>query len=626
MSTKMKSTSRHKLPALSASLLTLMVAMPLVSTTASAEDSGSTKDRPSVSKKKPTGANSTINLVNLLVSQGVLKEEQAAALIKQAEDEAYVSREAARDATAKADEAAKAASAAASAASPPGSKRVSYVPEIVKRQLREDLRKEVMTQARAEGWASPGTYPEWASRIRFSGDFRGRWEGISYPGGGYNSIGQLYDFNSINTGSPYDLSSTNQIGAPNYNTRQDRNRTRLRARLGVDIDLYEGFTGGMRIATGSDSSPLSTNQTLGSSGGNFSKYAIWLDRAFIKYEPFKSPRLDPFGAPESIAITAGRFDNPFWSPTDLVWHKDLGFDGIALQYKEQVSPGFTPFLVAGAFPIFNTALDFSSTNDVQKFKSDDKYLFGGQLGLGFQVAENVKATFGAAVFDFSNVKGKLSSPCNVQAFTNCDTDALRPSFAQKGNTYMALRDVMTPAGYTGGAYPNPQYFGLASQYRPAVFSGRLEFAHFNPVSVVLDGEFVWNSAFDRTAISKTAINNRGPSANGDNLTSDPSSIGAYEGGNIGWMGRVTVGQTKLAQFGDWNAHIGYKYLESDAVMDAFADSDFGLGGTNLKGYFVGASFALSSNVWTSARWMSANAIAGVPYAVDIFQLDLNAKF
>jgi hypothetical protein len=62
------------------------------------------------------------------------------------------------------------------------------------------------------------------------------------------------------------------------------------------------------------------------------------------------------------------------------------------------------------------------------------------------------------------------------------------------------------------------------------------------------------------------------------------------------------------------------------VIDAFADSDFGLGGTNLKGYFIGANFALGPNVWASARWMSANQITGAPYAVDIIQVDLNAKF
>ena len=100
----------------------------------------------------------------------------------------------------------------------------------------------------------------------------------------------------------------------------------------------------------------------------------------------------------------------------------------------------------------------------------------------------------------------------------------------------------------------------------------------------------------------------------------------YTGGNQGWLARMTVGHPKLKQLWDWNAFVGYKYLESDAVIDAFADSDFGLGGTNLKGYFVGGNVALGPNVWASARWMSANQVAGAPYAVDIVQFDLNAKF
>ncbi len=233
-------THSHRLKgyAVSASFLALVAAMPIVATSALAQDNA---DRPTVSKKKPTASSSTTNLVNMLVKQGVLNDEQAAELIKQSEDEAYVAREASRDATAKADEAAKAASAAASAASPAGSKKVTYVPEIVKRQLREDLRQEVMSQAKKEGWASPGTYPEWASRIRFSGDFRGRWEEITYPQGGYNATGAITDFNSINNGSPYD--TNNPIGAPNFNNSQNRNRPRIRARLAADADLAEELYG-----------------------------------------------------------------------------------------------------------------------------------------------------------------------------------------------------------------------------------------------------------------------------------------------------------------------------------------------------------------------------------------------
>ncbi|MDQ8728088.1 putative porin [Bradyrhizobium sp. LHD-71] len=579
-------------------------------------------DRPTVSRKKPASSNATVNLVNLLVQQGVLNEEQAGALIKQAEDEAYVAREAARDATVKADDAAKAATAAAAAASPPGSKRVTYVPEVVKRQLREDLRKEVMSQAKAEGWASPGTYPEWASRIRFSGDVRARWEGIWYPKGGFNSTGQIVDFNTINTGSPYDVSDLEQGDPPLYNTTKDRNRTRLRARLGLDADLYEGFTAGLRIGTGSDSSPVSTNQTLGGSGGNFSKYALWLDRAYVKFEPFKYPYFTDFAAyngfgPSSLTFNIGRFDNPFWSPTELVWDTDLGFDGVAVQAQHEVWSGFAPFLVAGAFPIFNTSLDFSS-RDLVKFKSEDKYLFGAQLGFQWRAAPLVDVTFAVSYFDYSNVRGQLSSPCDVSVAPACDTDHLRPSFAQKGNTYMALRDIIPPPG--DFLYPMPQYFGLASEFRPVVASARFDFAHFDPIHIVADGEFVWNSAFDRAAVAAVAVNNLAPDLIPGQLP------GPFSGGNLGWLTRVTVGHTKLNQFGDWNVHVGYKYLESDAVMDAFADSDFGLGGTNLKGYFVGSNVALAKNVWASARWLSANAIDGAPYAVDIFQLDLNAKF
>lgn len=610
-------------PFVAASLL-FLAAAPLAVLPALAQDD-SKSERPTVSKKKAVASSTTVNLVNLLIAQGTITEEQGAALIKQAEEEAYIAREAARDATVKADEAAKAASVAAAAASPPGSKRVSYVPEIVKRQLREDIRKEVMAQAKKENWASPGMYPEWASRIRFSGDIRGRYEGIWYPGGGYNSTGQIYDFNAINTGSPYDIIlETNPADPPMYNTTQDRSRFRLRARLGMEADLYEGFTASLRIATGSDSAPISTNQTLGGSGGNFSKYAIWLDRAFVKFEPFKHPGLIGLtGAqglpPSSVMFNVGRFDNPFWSPTDLVWDGDLGFDGIAGQAAYELTPGFTPFVIGGAFPIYNTSLDFASTQAV-KFDSADKYLFGAQLGFNWRVAPEIGLTFGAAYYDFNNVQGRLSSPCDVSiAGYACDTDHYRPSFAQKGNTYMPLRDIMTPAGYTGGPYAQPQYFGLASGFRPVTLSARLDLSHFDPVNIRVDAEYVWNTAFDRNAIEQVAVNNRGP----DVATNVP---GPFDGGNKGWLTRLTVGNTKIAAFGDWNAHVGYKYLESDAIIDAFADSDFGLGGTNLKGYFVGANYGLAQNVWASARWMSANAIGGPPYAVDIFQLDLNAKF
>ena len=580
-----------------------------LSVPAAAQDDTQPGKRPTVSRDAPPSSNATVNLINLLVKQGTLSEEQAAALIKQADDEAYVARQATRDATTKAEGAEKAAATAADAVSPPGTKRVTYVPEIVKKQLRDEIRAEVMAKAEKENWASPGKYPEWAQRIRFYGDIRARYEGDHFPAGN----GPLENFNAINTGNPFledNNNAINQYFPPTYNTTQDRNRFRFRARLGADVDLFEGFTAGLRIATGDSSSPVSTNQTFGGNGGDFSKYSLWLDRAFIKYQPV-----------QDFVGSVGRFDNPFWSPTDLVWYKELGFDGFAVQAKHEVLEGFTPFFVGGAFPIFNTdlnaGLNTATLSGPIKLPSRDKWLFGAQTGFGARFDPETNLTLAVAYYDFADVRGRLSSSCLVATASDvCDTDLLRPLFAQKGNTYMRLRDI--PTVTTPVTTLNYQFYGLASDFRPVVASAQLDFAQFNPVHIILDGEYVWNTAFNRAAVASVAINNFAGTPDG--------RLGLYNGGNQGWLARLTVGDKEVKHLWDWNAHVGYKYLESDATVDAFVDSDFGLGGTNLKGYFVGGNVGLGENVWASVRWMSANNIAGLPYAVDIVQLDLNARF
>jgi hypothetical protein len=626
MSSK-KPDARRRLMMLAVSMCTLMCVVPGLTrnaaaqnatddTAASARKPGGKSDakRNGVTQAKPSSPNATINLVNMLVEQGVLKEDQAAALIKQADDEAYVQRQAAKDAAAKAEIAAKAADAATAVAQPAGTKHVTYVPEIVKKQLREEIKQEVMATAQRDNWASPGKYPEWADRIHFYGDFRARYQGDFFPHG--NDQADAINYNAINTGSPYDINSG--LNWPTYNASQDREQAELRARLGVNVDLFNGFTAGMRIATGNSSSPVSTNQTLGAStsGGDFSKYALWLDRGFLKYQSFNN----------DVALSIGRFDNPFWSATDLVWYNELAFDGFAVQARHEVAPGLTPFAVAGAFPIFNSdlnvgtnllSLDPSGNLTAAKFPSHDEWLFGGQVGFEERFKPESSFRFAVAYYDFDNVQGQVSSPCSILTSTDvCDTDQTRTLFSQKGNTEMPLRNIIADASFTAGTQPEYQFFGLVSQYRPIVASAQLDFGDFNPVHIVLDGEFVWNSAFDRNLMNNPAMpifNNFGPG-------------GTYNGGDQGWYGRLTVGNKEIKRLGDWNVSAGYKYLESDATLDAFVDPDFGLGGTNLKGYIIGGNYGLSDNVWATMKWMSANNIGGVPYAVDVLQLDLNARF
>ena len=76
-------------------------------------------------------------------------------------------------------------------------------------------------------------------RLRYEGDF--------FPAGN-DDTGAFPNFNAINTGAPFDIAGT--AFSPQYNVDQDRERFRLRARIGADVDLGQNFTAGIRLATG----------------------------------------------------------------------------------------------------------------------------------------------------------------------------------------------------------------------------------------------------------------------------------------------------------------------------------------------------------------------------------------
>ena len=360
----------------------------------------------------PPSENVTLNLINRLVQRGILTKEDAGDLIRQAQDDAKNAAQQAQMTQQATQQAAAAQQMAVEAAAPPSSDEsvsVSYVPEIVKAEMKDEIKRDVLAAAQAENWTTPN-YPSWINKIRPFMDWRMRYQNNSYPNNTtYNDETVPFDmvnFNAINTGSPLNMAAIpgsggaygltglypNSIyaipqnyykgtangngpnaasGAPYFtgqtpsqmpptvNNTQQRQYERIRFRFGADMDLGEGFTSGFRIGTGQNGNPVSENQTLGAvgsngQGGNFSSYAIWVDRAFLKYEIGDNPD-------KMAALTFGRFDNPFYTPTSMMWANDIGFDGIAAQARYKIFKGFTPFATVGLFPIFNTDLNYSST-------------------------------------------------------------------------------------------------------------------------------------------------------------------------------------------------------------------------------------------------------------------------
>ena len=550
--------------------------------------SGNPAQTPATAQSLPSPSqNVAVNLIVLLVKKGQLTQEEGLALIHQAEAEA-------KEAQAKTE---------GDLPPPAGEENVSvnYVPQTVRNGIRDEIKQELMAEARKGNWNDSET-PDWTKKIRPFGDIRVRYEGLFFPSGNDNT-GSFPNFNAINTGAPFDTSGT--LFSPQYNVDQNRERARLRARIGADIMLGDGFSSGFRLATGDSNSPVSTNQSLGSSGGDFSKYSIWLDRAFLAYNLADNPDSE-------LSILAGRFDNPFFS-TEIMWDEDIGFDGLAARGKAELYDGISTFFAAGLFPVYNTDLNFAS-NQPSKFRSQDKWLTGAQAGIEWKINDHLKAKLGAAYYDFQNIEGKLSSPFVPLSQNDAgDTDATRPSFAQRGNTYMAIRNITPTAANDFGTKYQYQYYGLATPFHVLAATARLEYDGYDPIRFVVTGEYLKNIAFDAGKIGAKAVNNL-------------SGGGAFDGGDSAWNLAFQFGHTAMEKRGDWLLGLGYRYVESDAVVDGFTDSDFGGGGTNVRGFTLGGAMAMSPNVRLGLKWMSSDEIAGPTLHSDTLQFDINAKF
>ncbi|WP_434568439.1 putative porin [Pseudomonas sp. R3-56] len=532
--------------------------------------------------------NATINLIRLLVQQGVLKQDQADGLIAQAEREAVQARQAAT-------------AVAAAPAGAPGDVRVQYVPNIVREQIRDQVKAEVMATAKQENWAQPNTFPDWVSRISFDGDIRLRDESRYYSGTNSN---QIVDFARLNDRGPYDVNPNSSSNLPPLlNTREDReNLFRLRARLGMKAVIAPEWTAGIRIGTGSDNNPVSTTQTL---GGGFGKKDIWLDQGYLTWKPS-----------DELTLTGGRIANPFYS-TDLLYSGDLNFDGVAAIFNRKLSQDFGLFGTVGAFPVEYTN-DTSTSNGTDKEESDNKWLYGAQLGANWAINDGNRVKGALAYYRFDDIEGQRSSPCEPWAGDpGCDTDGSRVAFMQKGNTVFLLRDI-TPNPLNPSATPQPQYVGLASEFNLLDLNLAWDTDLPEDLKLRSQAHYVHNLGYDEGDMRKRS---EGQFAN--NLDEN----GEVESGANAWMLQFTLGNSlELKRQGDWNMFAGYKYIQPDALPDGFNDSSFHLGGTNAKGYFLGGNYGLASNVFATGRWLSSEAVYGAPYDIDVLQLEINTRF
>jgi hypothetical protein len=501
--------------------------------------------------------NTTLGLIQALVEQGLLSRDKAAELIKRAQTKAPE----------------RPAEPQSARIGPDGRPvvRVPYVSETVKTQIREEVKQEVLAQAKRERWGDPGALPDWLERIRFEGDLRLRLQQ------------ELFDRN--NTPAAF-FQAQGAPGNPAYapdltNTTEDRTRLTLRARFGLLAQVGQNVQAGFRISTGSLTSPASTSQTLGGGNNNFNRYTVGLDRAYLRWRPETWLQFD-----------GGRMPNPFFA-TDLVWAEDLAFDGVAATVRRRLTDRFLGIATIGAFPL----------QELEGSKRD-RWLTGVQVGGEWTLNEETRVKFGVAQYHFRSIEG-VPEAAGSLGTALYGISEYRRNLRQKGNTLFNIADPLAAA-------PNNVLWGLASRFAPLNLTASAEFAQFDPVYITVSADYVKNLGFDRSEIrARTGID--------------------LEARTAGYQYRAQVGDRALRNARDWQVFGAVRRLERDAVPDGFTDTTWNLGGTNYKGWSLGASYGLDRNAWATLRWTSTRALTypggpWAPFAVDIVQLDFNARF
>jgi hypothetical protein len=184
--------------------------------------------------------------------------------------------------------------------------------------------------------------PPWVQRFQFKGDLRLRYQ---------------YD---------------------NTTEQPERHRGRLRYRLGVTAHVTDQIKAVFGLASGGDD-PRSTNQTFQDS---FSSKGVRLDLAYAAYTPFKG-----------VKLLGGKFNNPLWLPSDLLWDSDINPEGGALQIDVKAVPNLNIFLMTGVFVIDDNS------------QGADPLVIPIQGGLAYKFTEQVDIKLAVTYYNFTDVQG-----------------------------------------------------------------------------------------------------------------------------------------------------------------------------------------------------------------------------
>jgi len=570
--------------ALALAALSAMTALPASAQSAATVPADVASERAALTELR----NTTTALIDALVEQGLLSRAKADDLLRKAR--------AASAPTATAG-APAAADAAAWGQPPRNVVRVPYVSETTRAQMKEEIRNDVLATARDEGWTDGRRLPGWLKSVTVGGDVRVRAQADLYDAS--NVAADSYTLQNITQESP--------AWAPDLtNTQHSRGRLTTRARLGVQVKAGDTVTAEVRLATGSTSgSPNSESQVQ---GNNFNRYSAGFDRAWVQYEPV-----------QNTTLKGGRMAVPF-DHSELLWPDDMSIDGLAAKTEVDIASGLFGFASAGVFPLDELAVT-----------QRDKWLYGAQVGMDWAPSGDWQVRAAVGMYNFEHVEGVRETdapPVNQNVGTVPYLLSQYPAaIRQKGNTLINLNAPICITVPSTAGCATTATWGLASKFKPIDLTLGIVAKQFRPYQVSLDVDVVKNTGFDLADIGRRA---------GVDLT-------GLKAKTMGYQLRLGLGSPKVKDKGDWRGWLAYRLFERDAWVDAYTDASWHGGGTNYKGFGVGAEYAVDHNATLGLRWTTTRGLddgvrytsgsgqvsgnmSSAPLRIDTVQVEANIRF
>lgn len=534
---------------------------------------------------------SLVTLVKALLDQGQLSVAKARELLRQAGVDPAVLEQ--PDPIVPAPTGAAAAPApAAAGAQPPAAAasaavRVPFLPETLRREIKEEVKKDVIAAAREQRWGQPDAFPAWLRRFGFSGDMRLR--------------AQRDDFADDNA-APAQLDSFYQTlstanGQPTTtNTTVDRSRLRWRARFAVAATVNEAMRANLRLVSssgGDANDPTSLNVDAGQSNRRF---GVALDQLNLAWSQ------------EAFVLNAGRIANPYQT-TDLLWSNDLTLDGATLSWLPTLTPQWSGFVAAGLHPL-------REINNSPTRRSRDAWLLALQGGAAWKPASRWEVRGALGLFDFRGVEARLN-PAGAGDGTTTDFNDAAPQVRQRGNTAFNITAESNP---TAAAL-----WGLAPRFRVLDLNAALDATLEEGWMLGASIDLLRNIGYDAGEI-RSRIGSAADALPGDRRCAAGAARLACERSK-GYRLELTVGRGAPQYYGSWRAWVGSRRLERDAVVDGFASGDYRLGGTDSQAAYFGASLTVGRNTQVAGRYVSARGLdAPVPFRVGQWTVDLTARF